>query len=82
MSDVGGILAHLLCDRVVDDHGLAADLGSIVGLGELGGHVQPEVAVPLHFLVPQLYSLAPGSLQVAAPAFELFLEALPRKACV
>ena len=51
--------SHLLRDRVVDDHGLAADLWAIVGLGELGGHVQPEVAVPLHLFVSQLYSLAP-----------------------
>ena len=51
--------AHLLRDRVVDDHGLAADLWAIVGFGELGGHVQPKVAVPLHLFVSQLDSLAP-----------------------
>ena len=56
-------LTNLLSDRVVDDHGLATDLRAIVRLGELGGHVEAEVTVPLHLLVSQLHSLTPRPLQ-------------------
>ena len=53
-----GTEADLLGDRVVDDHRLATDFWTIVRLGELGGHVQTEVAVPLHLLVSQLDNFA------------------------
>ncbi len=56
-------LTNLLSDRVVDDHGLATDLRAIMRLGELGGHVEAEVTVPLHLLVSQLHSLTPRPLQ-------------------
>lgn len=56
-------LTNLLSDRVVDDHGLATDFRAIMRLGELGGHVEAEVTVPLHLLVSQLHSLTPRPLQ-------------------
>lgn len=55
---------YLLSDRVVDDHGLATDFRAVVRLGQLGGHVQAEVAVPLHLLVTKLDSLAPRGLSI------------------
>lgn len=55
---------YLLGDRVVDDHGLAADLGAIVRLGQLSCHIQAEVAVPLDLLVPKLNSFATRTLHM------------------
>ena len=60
---------NLLSNRVVDDHGLATDLRAVVWLGELGGHVEAEVAVPLHLLVPQLHNLPPRPLHAHVHTF-------------
>ena len=58
--------SHLLSDRVVDDHGLAADLRAIMRLGQFRSHVKAEVAVPLYLLVTKLYSLATRALHTKA----------------
>lgn len=58
--------SHLLSDRVVDDHGLAADLRAIMRLGQFRSHVKAEVAVPFYLLVTKLYSLATRALHTKA----------------
>ena len=42
---------HLQCDSVVDDHGLAKDVGAVLGVGQLGVEIQPEVFIIVHLLV-------------------------------
>ena len=46
-------LEALLLHGEVDDGGLGGNLGGVVGVGQLGGDVEPEVVVILHFLVSQ-----------------------------
>jgi hypothetical protein len=75
----------LLRDAIVDDHGLARHLWTVVGVGLLRGHVQPEVGVPLDLLVSQLDGqLAYGEkkqLGMLSSKFRLYLSLLHRQAC-
>ena len=44
---------HLQCDSVVDDHGLAEDVGAVLGVGQFGVEIQSEVFIIIHFFVSQ-----------------------------
>lgn len=47
------VLQPWQCDREVNDGHLDADLGQVVGVGHLGGHVEPEVTVVVNVAVSQ-----------------------------
>lgn len=47
------MVTNLESDSIVDDHGFTKHIGRILGIGQLGIKIKPEVRIVVYFLVSQ-----------------------------